>query len=98
MKKSLNYSIISDAMYQTTDGLMEVRIQDVTFTKKTSGGETISHKAQIITRVDTKKHKLISLLTNDMNSDPNDNAKTIETTLEFLRIGYNDTDYTDVLC
>ena len=51
---------------------MEVRIQDVTFTKKTSGGETISHKARIITHVDTKKHKLISLLTNDMSSDPND--------------------------
>ena len=72
MKKSLNYSIISDTMYQTTDGLMEVRIQDVTFTKKTSGGETISHNARIITHVDTKKHKLISLLTNDMSSDPND--------------------------
>lgn len=71
-KKSLNYSIISDTMYQTTDGLMEVRIQDVTFTKKTSGGETISHNARIITHVDTKKHKLISLLTNDMSSDPND--------------------------
>ncbi len=59
-------------MYQTTDGLMEIRIQDVTFAKKTNGGETISHNAQIITHVDTKKRKLISLLTNDMSSDPND--------------------------
>lgn len=72
MKKSLNYSIISDTMYQTPDGLMEVRIQNVTFSKKISGGETIIHNARIITHVDTKKRKLISLLTNDMDSDPND--------------------------
>ena len=72
MKKSLNYSLISDTMYQTPDGLMEVRIQNVTFSKKISGGETIIHNARIITHVDTKKRKLISLLTNDMDSDPND--------------------------
>jgi len=72
MKKSLNYSIISDTMYQTPDGLMEVRIQNVTFSKKISGGETIIHNARIITHVDTKKRKLISLLTNDMDSDPNE--------------------------
>ena len=72
MKKSLNYSIINDTMYQTPDGVMEVRIQDVTFTKKISGGETIIHNARIITHVDTKKRKLISLLTNDMDSEPND--------------------------
>lgn len=72
MKKSLNYSIINDTMYQTPDGVMEVRIQDVTFTKKISGGEAIIHNARIITHVDTKKRKLISLLTNDMDSEPND--------------------------
>ena len=54
MKKSLNYSIINDTMYQTPDGVMEVRIQDVTFTKKTSDGETIIHNARIITHVNTK--------------------------------------------
>ena len=59
-------------MYQTPDGLMEVRIQNVTFSKKISGGETIIHNARIITHVDTKKRKLISLLTNDMDSDPNE--------------------------
>lgn len=72
MKKSLVYSVLSDTMYQTPDGLMEVRIQNVTFSKKISGGETIIHNARIITHVDTKKSKLISLLTNDMDSDPND--------------------------
>lgn len=72
MKKSLNYSVLCDTMYQTPDGLMEVRIQNVTFSKKISGGETIIHNARIITYVDTKKRKLISLLTNDMDSDPND--------------------------
>ena len=72
MKKSLNYSIISDTMYQTPDGLMEVRIHNVTFSKKVNGGGTIIHNAIIITHVDTKKRKLISLLTNDMDSDPNE--------------------------
>lgn len=72
MKKSLKYSIESDIMYQNPDGLMEVRIQSVTFTKLLNGGETIHHHARIITYVDEKKHKLISLLTNDMNSDPNE--------------------------
>lgn len=71
MKKSLKYSIESDIMYQTPDGLMEVRIQFVTFTKTVKGGEAIHHHARIITYVDEKKHKLISLLTNDMDSDSN---------------------------
>ena len=31
MKKNLKYSILSDTMYQTPDGLMEVRIQQVEF-------------------------------------------------------------------
>ena len=70
MKKSLKYSIESDIMYQTPDGLMEVRIQSVTFIKTIKGGETIHHHARIITYVDEKKHKLISLLTNDMDYDP----------------------------
>lgn len=69
MKKSLKYSIQSDAMYQTPDGLMEVRVQHVEFEKKKKDGEVIRHEARIITYVDEKKHKLISLLTNDMESD-----------------------------
>lgn len=70
MKKSLRYTVERDTMYQTSDGLMEVRIQYVTFSKTVKGGETIHHHARIITYVDEKKHKLISLLTNDMDSDP----------------------------
>ena len=31
MKKNLKYSILSDTMYQTSEGLMEVRIQNVEF-------------------------------------------------------------------
>lgn len=69
MKKNLKYRILSDTMYQTPDGLMEVRIQLVTFTKRLKGGETLIHQARIITYVDEKKHKLISLLTNDMEWD-----------------------------
>ena len=71
MKKSLKYQIRSDIMYQTPNGLMEVRIQNVTFSKQVKDG-VICHKARIITYADEKKHKLISLLTNDMDSDPNE--------------------------
>ena len=68
MKKSLKYTILNDTMYQTPDGLMEVRIQYVEFVKQKKGGETIRHKARIITYCDVRKHKLISLLTNDMDA------------------------------
>ena len=70
MKKNLRYSILSDIMYQSTKGLMEVIIQHVEFVKQVKEGETIRHKSRIITYVDEKKRKLISLLTNDMESDP----------------------------
>ena len=70
MKKNLKYTILSDTMYQTPDGLMEVRIQNVEFVRQKKGGETIHHKSRIISYVDVKKRKLISLLTNDMESDP----------------------------
>ena len=71
MKKSLKYQINSDIMYQTPDGLMEVRIQNVTFCKQIKGG-VIYHNARIITYADEKKHKLVSLLTNDLDSDPSE--------------------------
>lgn len=71
MKKNLKYTILSDTMYQTPEGLMEVRIQNVEFVKQKKGGETIHHKkSRISSYVDVKKRKLISLLTNDMESDP----------------------------
>lgn len=72
MKKGLVYTILKDTMYQTPDGLMEVRIQEVLFTKLLKEGEKIEHRARIVTYVDEKKHKLISLLTNDMDSAPDD--------------------------
>lgn len=55
MKKNLKYSISSDTMYQTPDGLMEVRIQKVHFTKQCNNGQSLTHKARIITYVDLKK-------------------------------------------
>ena len=70
MKKNLKYSVLSDTMYQTPEGLMEVRIQNVEFVKQVKDGETIHHKARVITYVDVNKRKLIALLTNDMDSDP----------------------------
>lgn len=72
MKKSLRYSINSDMMYQNTEGLMEIRIQQVTFTKQLKDDESIIHNARIITYVDSKKYKLISLLTNDLESNPDE--------------------------
>ena len=72
MKKNLRYNIIGDCMYQTKEGLMEVRIQNVTFSKMLKDGTILVHHARIITYVDIKKHKLVSLLTNDMESDPNE--------------------------
>lgn len=72
MKKNLNYNILQDAIYQTPDGLMETRVQHVTFSKRLKDGKTLTHHARIITYIDGKKPKLISLLTNDMNSNPSD--------------------------
>ena len=70
MKKSLKFSVQEDCMWQTPDGLMEVRIQHVTFTKRLKGGETLTHHARIITYTDERKPRLVSLLTNDMDYDP----------------------------
>ena len=71
MKKNLNYKVLSDTMYQTPNGMMEVRVQNVTFTKHQKD-EDIVHYSRIVTYVDEKKKKLIPLLTNDMESDPID--------------------------
>lgn len=70
MKKNLKFSIVSDTMYQTPGGLMEVRVQSIIFTKQIKDNQSIVHKARIITYVDEKKQKLISLLTNDTEFDP----------------------------
>ena len=72
MKKSLKYTVMEDTMYQTPDGLMQVRTQAVEFIKQRKGEEAIRHKARIITYCDQKKRKLISLLTNDMDFDPDE--------------------------
>lgn len=72
MKKSLVYSTLSDTMLQNEDGLMVYRIREVVFTKRVKDNENINHHARIITYVDIKKTKarLISLLTNDMEMEP----------------------------
>lgn len=70
MKKNLKYKVMDDIMYQTPDGLMEVRIQHVVFTKPIKGGENLIHQARLITYADERKHRLVQLLTNDMEYDP----------------------------
>lgn len=72
MKKNLRYSVIEDQMYQTPDGFMQVRIQHVKFSKYLKDNNRLVHHARIITYPDIKKHKLISLLTNDMETDPDE--------------------------
>lgn len=72
LKKSLKYSILSDVMHQTSDGFMKARIQNVEFVKQLNDGEIIRHRARIVTYVHETKRKLISLLTNDMDSDPDE--------------------------
>lgn len=72
MKKNLVYEVNGDTMYQTPEGLMAIRVQQVTFTKTAAGGEKIRHNARIITYIDQKPGKTakpVSLLTNDMDSD-----------------------------
>ena len=61
-------------MYMDRDGLMEYRIQHVTFTKHVADGEDIVHHARIITYVDMRRSKprLVSLLTNDMDMEVED--------------------------
>ncbi len=72
MKKNLRYQLLSDTMYQTPEGVMEVRIQHVIFTKTQKSGSKIHHNARIITYADDKKRRLVALLTNDMDSDPDE--------------------------
>lgn len=72
VRKNLRYEVLDDIMYQTPEGCMEVRIQHVVFTKSLEDGQTIKHNARLITYVDVKKRKLITLLTNDMEFDPNE--------------------------
>lgn len=72
MKGYLKYSVLEDCMYQAAEGFMEVRIQHVTFSKVLKGDETLTYHVRIITYADTRKHKLVSLLTNDMESDPDE--------------------------
>lgn len=68
MKTGLNYKLLKDEMIQTPQGLMEVRIQDIVLSKKVQkAGESIEHRARIITYPDVNKKKLISLLTNDLD-------------------------------
>ena len=55
---------------------MEVRLQYVTFSKQVKDEDTIIHHARIVTYVDVKKRKFVSLLTNDQTSDPDEKIPT----------------------
>ncbi len=72
MKKRMRYVLWEDFMWQNSQGLMQIRVQHVTFVKENPDGSHISHHAKVITYADENKHKLISLLTNDMESNPDE--------------------------
>ena len=71
MKKNLVFETVSDTMYMLPEGVVEVRGRHVVFTKHVKGGNDIRHNARIITYTDLKgkKPRLVSLLTNDMETD-----------------------------
>ena len=68
MKAGLRYTVESDMMAMDGHGLMVSRVQHVVFTKE-KDGKKIEHRARIVTYVDEKKRKLVSLLTNDFDMD-----------------------------
>ena len=72
MKKSLVYEILTDKMFNTQDGFMVYRVQDVLFTKREKGGGVVTHRSRIVTYVDMKngRPRLVPLLTNDTEMDP----------------------------
>ena len=74
MKKGLVYTVERDTMHMSPQGLMEYRVQHVTFTKRAKDGEDIVHHARIITYADIRKTRarLVSLLTNDMDMEAGD--------------------------
>ncbi len=93
MKKSLNYTVLEECMWQTPEGLTEVSVKHVTFSKRIKGGEALTHHARIITYADERKRRLVSLLTNDMDFDPSEIIaiynKRWEIELLFMQIKQN---------
>ena len=70
MKKRMRYVLWEDIMWQNPKGQMEVRIRHVTFIKENNDGSHMSHHARVVTYFEEKKRKPVSLLINDMESDP----------------------------
>ena len=79
MKQNLTYETLSSTYYMNAKGQMQWREEHVVFRKevkvreKDGNGQekdvkqAIEHKARIVTYVDEKKHRLIRLLTNDLD-------------------------------
>ena len=82
MKKKLRYRLLSDTMVQAPEGLMELRLQEVIFSKTQSDGTVLQHKARLITYPEAKRSKLTTLLTNDLETDPHDLIQVYRTRWE----------------
>lgn len=70
MKKNLTYLLWNDTIWQNGNGKMQYRIKWATFYKPIKSGGLIRHHARIISYIDIKKGKVIDLLTNDMDAEP----------------------------
>lgn len=70
MKKNLTYLLWNDTIWQNGNGKMQYRIKWATFYKPIKSGGSIRHHARIISYIDIKKGKVIDLLTNDMDAEP----------------------------
>lgn len=70
MKKNLTYLLWNDTIWQNSNGKMQYRIKWVTFYKPIKGGGLIRHHARIISFFKVEKGKVIDLLTNDMDAEP----------------------------
>ena len=78
--------MLSDTMAQAPEGLMELRLQEVVFSKTQSDGTVLQHKARLIIYPEDKRSKLTTLRTNDLETDPYDLIQVYRTRweIEFL--------------
>ena len=73
--KSFNYRIMEDKMNITPEALMEIRGSEGTVQKESFRGKKHDTYVSIISYTDETKHRLISLLTNYLESDPSEIIK-----------------------
>ena len=71
-RRILKYNIMEDCMYADNRRSYRLHLYNMSHSPRFWRLEILIHHARIITYADTKKHKLVALLTNDMESWPNE--------------------------